>query len=71
MIALDTKVASFHWYVVFYFTRFNQSLLDFFNLVDLRFVLMLMCESLKTNEASTSLLVPRRLYKIYFMLEGA
>ena len=37
---LNTKIASFHLYAVFYFTRFNQSLHDFFNLVDLRLILM-------------------------------
>ena len=32
---LSTKIVSFHLYAVFYFTRFSQSLRDFFSLVDL------------------------------------
>jgi len=44
---LNTKIAYFQLYAVFYFTRFNQLLLDFFNLVDLRLILMPMPESLK------------------------
>jgi len=43
----NTKIASFHSYNVSYFTTFNQSLLDFFDLVDLRLILMPMSESLK------------------------
>jgi len=45
------KISSSRWCAVSYFTRFDQSLLDFFNLVDLRFIglclMMLMRESLK------------------------
>ena len=44
---MNTKIAYFHLYAVFYFTRFNQLLLDFFNLVDLRLILMPMPESIK------------------------
>jgi len=43
-------MAYFHLYAVFYFTRFNQSLLDFFNLIDLRLILyMPMPECLKVT----------------------
>ena len=43
------------WGAKFYFTRFNQSLLDFFNLVDLRLILMPMRESLKLHERGSLL----------------
>ena len=39
--------------VSFHSTRFNQSLLDLFNLVDLRLILMLMCDSVNLIVIST------------------
>ena len=50
---LNAKTASFHSYAVGYFTTFDQSLLDFFKLVDFR--LMLMREAIKLYECDSLL----------------
>ena len=45
----NTKITSFHSNAVAYFMRLDQLLLDFFNLVNLQLILMLMCESLRAH----------------------